>query len=121
LPATPPRDRPGPLVFRLWRAGEPLARSPFGVPEPGPDAPAVDPDLVLVPLLAFDRAGRRLGYGQGHYDRTLAALRARRRVLAIGLAFAAQEAERVPTDDRDALLDGIVTEMAYIGPMRTPQ
>jgi 5-formyltetrahydrofolate cyclo-ligase len=79
----------------------------------------VEPDLVLVPLLAFDRTGARLGYGQGHYDRTLAALRARRPVSAIGLAFAAQEVACLPAEPHDIPLDGIVTETAYIEAMRT--
>jgi len=73
------------------------------------DLPAT-PDLVIAPLLAFDRAGFRLGYGGGFYDRTLAALRARGPLLAIGLAYAAQEVAATPRDETDARLDMIVTE-----------
>ena len=70
----------------------------------------MDPDVLLVPLLAFDRNGYRLGYGGGFYDRTLAMLRAAGPALAVGLAVAAQEVESVPHDAMDARLDGIVTE-----------
>ncbi len=114
LPVAPTRGSDAPLSFRAWREGEPLERGGFGVPEPEPGAALVGPDLLLVPLLAFDRAGGRLGYGAGHYDRTLAILRARRPIIALGLAYAAQEVERVPTEPHDARLDGIVTERAYI-------
>lgn len=114
LPCTPPRGADGGLVFRRLDAMHPLARSAFGVLEPPPAAPLVEPDVVLVPLLAFDRTGARLGYGAGHYDRTLPALRRRPGFRAIGLAYAAQEVERLPTEPHDAPLDGILTECAYI-------
>jgi 5-formyltetrahydrofolate cyclo-ligase len=114
LPVTPAKGADAALSFRLWTPGEPLAPGAFGVPEPGEACETVEPDLLLVPLLAFDRSGRRLGYGAGHYDRTLAALRAARPVRAVGLAFAAQEVDRVPTDAHDQHLDGVVTERAYI-------
>jgi 5-formyltetrahydrofolate cyclo-ligase len=116
LPVTPARAADG-LVFRRWRPSEPLALGRFGVPEPDVSAPAVDPDLVLVPLLAFDRAGRRLGYGKGFYDYTLAGLRRRKAIRVVGLAFAAQEVARVPTDDHDAPLDGVLTETGLIEPI----
>ena len=87
--------------------------------EPPAHATLAEPDLVLCPLLAFDGFGTRLGYGQGHYDRALAALRAQKPVAAIGLAFAAQGVERLPAEAHDSPLDGIVTEIAYIEPMRT--
>lgn len=109
LPRTPTRASGQPLSFHLWAPGEPLVRSAFGVLEPPADAPAVDPDLVLAPLLGFDRAGARLGYGQGHYDRTLAALRARKAIVAVGVAFAEQELAQVPAGPHDAPLDWIVT------------
>jgi 5-formyltetrahydrofolate cyclo-ligase len=118
LPVTPARGSGAPLCFRRWRDGAALSRGAFGVPEPGPECETVEPDLLLVPLLAFDRAGRRLGYGQGHYDRTLCGLKARRPTLAIGVAFAAQEVTRVPTDPHDQLLDGVVTERVYIAPRK---
>ena len=114
LPVTPPRGSDDGLVFRLWREGDALVRSAFGVHEPPSDAPLVEPDLVLTPLLAFDRSGARLGYGAGHYDRTLPRLTARRGFRAVGLAYAAQEVERLPAEAHDHPLDGIVTERAYI-------
>jgi 5-formyltetrahydrofolate cyclo-ligase len=113
LPVTPAKGSDAPLSFRLWTPGGALAPGAFRVHEPGEDCETVAPDLLLVPLLAFDRSGRRLGYGAGHYDRTLAGLRAARPTPAIGLAFAAQEVERVPTDPHDQHLDGVVTERAY--------
>lgn len=115
LPTTPPRGSDAALAFRLLREEDVLSPSAFGVHEPPADAPLVEPDLVLVPLLAFDRTGARLGYGAGHYDRTLPELAARRAGFrAIGLAFAAQEVERLPAEPHDHPLDGIATERAYI-------
>lgn len=111
LPVTPRRGLP--LSFRVWRAGDPLVARPFGLLEPGPDAPSIEPDLLLVPLLAFDAAGRRMGYGGGFYDRTLAALRARRPIVAVGVAFEGQHCARVPAGLTDALLDAAVTEVAF--------
>lgn len=100
-----------PLVFRLWKPGDALVEGPHGTRAPGRDAVAVTPGLVLLPLLAFDSAGRRLGYGGGYYDRTLQAMRAAgRRVMAVGLAFSAQEAEELPEDGGDQRLDWVVTE-----------
>jgi 5-formyltetrahydrofolate cyclo-ligase len=77
---------------------------------------ALSPDLILAPLLAFDRRGGRLGQGGGSYDRTLATLRAAGEVFVIGLAFAGQEIDRVPTEPHDQGLDAILTELAYILP-----
>lgn len=114
LPVTPPRGSDAGLAFRLWREGDVVVRSTFGVPEPPGSAPLAEPDLVLVPLLAFDRTGARLGYGAGHYDRTLPLLAGRPAFRAIGLAYAAQEVERLPAEPHDHPLDGIVTERAYI-------
>jgi len=103
--------RNAPLTFRLWRPGEPLVAGPHGTRAPSGEAAAVVPGLMLVPLLAFDGAGRRLGYGGGYYDRTLEALRAKNtKCLAVGLAFAAQEAAELPEDEGDQRLDWIVTE-----------
>ena len=102
-----------PLVFRDWRPGDPLVDRPFGLKEPPAGAAEVTPDFVFVPLAAFDAAGGRLGYGGGFYDRTLEQLRAKQRVGAVGLAFAAQEVEAGPTLDHDAPLDGVLTERGF--------
>jgi len=122
LPRTPPKEIGPkgsglPLSFHVLTPGT-LVKSAFGVLEPPPEAPVVTPDILLVPLLGFDRQGHRLGYGAGHYDRTLAALRARRPVLAVGLAWACQEVDRIPTDAFDQPLDWMVTENEAIGPLR---
>jgi 5-formyltetrahydrofolate cyclo-ligase len=109
LPVTPQKGNDTPLAFRVWRIGGPLARSAWGVEEPLVEAALVTPRLVLVPLLAFDRAGHRLGYGQGHYDRALAGLRAQGPLTAVGLAFAEQEVEALPSEAHDARLDWIIT------------
>jgi len=93
-----------PVLQEAWRPGA------FGIPEPRPDWPRAFPSLLLVPLLAFDAAGYRLGYGGGYYDRTLAQFRAERAVTAIGIAFAGQEVPSVPHDSSDEQLDMIVTE-----------
>ena len=99
-----------PLAFRAWAEGDALAPDIMRIAAPLPSAAAVTPALLLVPMLAFDRACRRLGYGAGFYDRTLAALRRTRATLALGLAFSAQEVERVPAGPDDAPLDAVVTE-----------
>lgn len=100
----------GPLVFRRFRKGDPLVDAPFGTREPAPGCPAVTPDIVIVPLLAFDKHGHRLGYGRGYYDRTLRALRAGGAIVAAGIAYAAQRIKRVPYDANDERLDLVVTE-----------
>ena len=116
-----PRTLAGqPLQFHLWQPGQLLVKSAFGVAEPEPTAPVCEPDLIVVPLLAFDRLGARMGYGQGHYDRTLANLRRRQRVVALGLAYDAQEVANLPLEDHDETLDGILTEMRYIPVQRNP-
>jgi 5-formyltetrahydrofolate cyclo-ligase len=103
-----------PLIMRAWGFGEPLAAGVWGIRQPPPSAPAVAPDILLVPLLAFDRAGHRIGYGAGYYDMTIAALRAQKAVVAIGLAFAAQEIAAVPATPHDAPLDLVLTEREVI-------
>ncbi|MDC7788067.1 5-formyltetrahydrofolate cyclo-ligase [Rhodoplanes sp. TEM] len=108
------RGRGQPLAFRAWAPGVPLVTAGFGLLEPAPEAPEVVPDVLLVPLACFDRTGHRIGYGAGHYDTTLAALRAERPVVAIGIAFAAQEIARVPANGRDARLDLVLTEAEVI-------
>jgi 5-formyltetrahydrofolate cyclo-ligase len=109
LPVTPRRGNP--LRFRAWAFGAPLAAGPIGTRQPPPEAPEVVPDLLLVPLLAFDRAGRRLGYGGGYYDRTLAALPGAAR---IGVGFAAQEMAEVPAGPEDVRLPLIATERELV-------
>jgi 5-formyltetrahydrofolate cyclo-ligase len=99
-----------PLVMRSWVAGEPLRVGTWGIREPAPAAAAVEPDVLLVPLLAFDCRGHRIGYGAGYYDLTLAALRERKPVVAIGIAFAIQEIDAVPDEPGDARLDFVMTE-----------
>lgn len=111
LPAV--TDPAGPLAFRRWDLGAPLAAGYKGIPEPLPDAPTVTPALVFVPLAAFDRRGHRLGYGAGHYDRTLPALQ-RAGAATAGLAFSVQEVFRVPDQPHDVALDAIVTERGLI-------
>jgi 5-formyltetrahydrofolate cyclo-ligase len=103
-----------PLIMRAWTFGAPLVPAVWGIREPKPDAPTVDPDVLIVPLLAFDRAGHRVGYGAGYYDMTINALRATKPLLAIGIAFAAQEIEVVPATPRDARLDLVLTEREVI-------
>jgi 5-formyltetrahydrofolate cyclo-ligase len=104
------------LSWREWRPGDVLVHGGFGVSEPGPDAPEVFPQALLVPLAAFDRRGGRLGYGKGHFDRSIAELSSHHPVIAIGLAYAAQEIEEVPREPHDRLLDLIVTEAGIVRP-----
>lgn len=102
-----------PLEFRAWTPGDPLVAREWGIREPAPDAPVVEPDILLVPLLAVDRCGYRLGYGGGFYDRTLARLRARRPVLAIGLAYPLQVVDAVPREVYDEPLDHLLTPTGF--------
>jgi 5-formyltetrahydrofolate cyclo-ligase len=99
-----------PLLMREYAFGDALVKGVWNIRVPPPEAPEVAPDVLLVPLLAFDRNGNRLGYGAGYYDMTIAALRAKKRVVAVGIAFAAQEVDVVPTTPRDARLDLVLTE-----------
>ena len=99
-----------PLRFRAWTPGEALEPGAWSIPVPVEAAPEVEPDVLLVPLLAYDRQGYRLGYGGGFYDRTLDRLRARKPVTAVGVAFAGQEVDAVPHDAHDQPLDWMLTE-----------
>jgi 5-formyltetrahydrofolate cyclo-ligase len=108
LPVVPARDRP--LTFRRWRLDDTMDTGPFGIFEPRDAAPAMSPDLILAPLLAFDRAGGRLGYGGGYYDRTIVELRKEKPVMVVGIAYAAQEYDTVPCGVTDVPLDWIVTK-----------
>jgi 5-formyltetrahydrofolate cyclo-ligase len=103
-----------PLIMRAWRFGDTLKAGQWGIREPAADTPQVDPDILLVPLAAFDRHGHRIGYGAGYYDLTINALRGKKPVIAIGLAFAVQEIPRVPATQRDARLDLVLTEREVI-------
>jgi 5-formyltetrahydrofolate cyclo-ligase len=102
-----------PLTFRVWQPGMPFIVSSFGIPEPGPDCPPATPDISLVPLLAFDEEGYRLGYGGGYYDRTIEQLRLLRRdppYLTVGVAFEGQLRSDLPHESFDQPLDWILTE-----------
>jgi 5-formyltetrahydrofolate cyclo-ligase len=108
LPVIVARDQP--LLFRAWNPGDTLSRGQLGILEPSAGAPELQPEILLVPLAAFDRKGHRIGYGAGHYDRTFARLRAVKQVIAIGIAFAVQEIEIVPALPHDVGLDYVLTE-----------
>jgi 5-formyltetrahydrofolate cyclo-ligase len=108
LPCVVSRDAP--LLFRAWAPGAPLVSGPMGTREPPADHTIVLPDILLVPLAAFDRRGFRLGYGAGHYDRTIPALRAVKPIRLVGLAFAAQEVDAIPHEPHDQPLDLVLTE-----------
>jgi len=112
LPVVQGRGKP--LIMRAWSFGAPLVSGVWGIREPAADAPEVFPDIMLVPLAAFDRTGHRIGYGAGYYDMTIARIRAMKPVTAIGLAFAAQEADKVPAEPHDAPLDLVLTEKDVI-------
>jgi 5-formyltetrahydrofolate cyclo-ligase len=108
LPAVMARGKS--LAFRAWSAGDRLMLGPLGILEPSPAAAEMIPDIMLVPLAAFDRGGHRIGYGAGHYDYTLAHLRKAKPIMAIGIAFAVQEIEAVPALSHDVPLDFVLTE-----------
>jgi 5-formyltetrahydrofolate cyclo-ligase len=103
-----------PLTMRAWAFGEPLVSGVWGIREPPLSAPDVFPDILIVPLLAFDRTGHRIGYGAGYYDMTIARLRGVKPVIAVGIAYAAQEIAEIPTTERDARLDFVLTERETI-------
>lgn len=104
-----------PLVFRAWAPGDEMGKAAWGIAEPLPSKPALDPDIVLVPLLAFDAHGYRLGYGGGFYDRSLEGLRAKKPVTAVGIAYDELRIDAVPHLDYDEQLDWVLTPS---GPMR---
>jgi 5-formyltetrahydrofolate cyclo-ligase len=104
-----------PLLFRAWSPGDAMDKAVWGIAEPKADKPTLEPDIVLLPLLAFDTAGWRLGYGGGYYDRTLRGLRARRPIVAVGLAYDEQRIDAVPHLDYDEQLDWVLTPS---GPIR---
>ena len=103
-----------PLAFRDFEPGDDLVKGPYGLSEPAADRPARAPDILFSPLSAFDRRGYRLGYGGGIYDATLSELRAKKPVVAIGVAYSFQEVDHVPTEPHDQRLDYILTERERI-------
>ena len=111
LPVTVARGHA--LIFRTWQAGDALAPDGLGLPAPPETATPVRPDIILAPLVGFDRFGGRLGQGGGFYDRTLRALRAVSPIIAIGLAFAEQECDSLPIGPWDESLDGVLTPKGY--------
>ena len=107
-----PAIQPGPaLIFRTWTPGEPLKRGQLGLSEPPAGHPETVPSIVLVPLLAFDGEGNRLGYGAGYYDAALRDLRGRVPVIAIGLGFDEQQFPEIPREPQDEPLDMILTPL----------
>jgi len=112
LPRIVGRGRP--LSMRAWSIGAPLIKGQWNIREPDPAAREVEPDIVLVPLAAFDRRGHRIGYGAGYYDRTIQSLREKKPVTTIGIAFAVQEFDEVPALSHDERLDLVLTEREVI-------
>jgi 5-formyltetrahydrofolate cyclo-ligase len=112
LPVVAGRGKP--LIMRAWAFGEALDSGVWGIRQPKPEAPEVDPDILIVPLAAFDRSGHRIGYGAGYYDLTINRLRGLKTVVAVGVAFATQEIPSVPATERDARLDLVLTEREII-------
>jgi 5-formyltetrahydrofolate cyclo-ligase len=104
-----------PLQFRVWAPGDEMGSATWGIAEPLPSRGVLEPDVVLVPLLAFDAAGHRLGYGGGFYDRTLAALRAMKPIVAVGVAYDELKVDAVPHLDYDQRIDWVLTPS---GPLR---
>jgi 5-formyltetrahydrofolate cyclo-ligase len=99
-----------PLEFRRWAPGAPTVKGVWGIPRPPEDAEIVVPDVLIIPLLSFDRKGYRLGYGGGFYDRTLELLRSQKNIVAIGAAYAAQQVDHVPIGEFDQPLNYVMTE-----------
>ncbi|MDI3470661.1 MAG: 5-formyltetrahydrofolate cyclo-ligase [Pseudolabrys sp.] len=109
-----------PLIMRAFAFGDAFKAGQWGIREPLPEAPEVDPDVLIVPLAAFDRAGHRIGFGAGYYDMTIHRLRQIKKVTAVGIAFATQEIAYVPATERDERLDLVLTEREVID-FRTQQ
>jgi 5-formyltetrahydrofolate cyclo-ligase len=112
LPVVAGRGKP--LIMRAFAFGDALASGQWGIREPKSEAGEVAPDILLVPLLAFDSSGHRVGYGAGYYDMTIAKFRAMKRITAVGVAYAAQQIDTVPVTPRDARLDLVLTERDVI-------
>ena len=112
LPVVAGRGKP--LIMRTWEFGAPLDQGVWGIRQPKAESPEVDPDILIVPLAAFDRRGHRIGYGAGYFDMTINRLRRLKSITAIGIAFAVQEIPRVPATERDEPLDLVLTEREII-------
>ncbi len=112
LPVVVGRGKP--LIMRAWDFEQPLVRGVWGIRQPTPNAPEIQPDILLVPLTVFDRQGHRIGYGAGYYDMTIAKLRAVKPIVTVGIAYAVQEVGEVPATPRDARLDLVLTEREVI-------
>jgi len=112
LPVVAGRGKP--LIMRSYAFGQLLDAGVWGIREPKDDALEVEPDILIVPLAAFDRKGNRIGYGAGYYDMTINRLRQRKPAMAVGIAYAAQEVPEVPVTPRDARLDLVLTEREVI-------
>jgi 5-formyltetrahydrofolate cyclo-ligase len=102
-----------PLIFRRWMPGQPTIPGMWDIPQPTDETEQVEPDVLLVPMMAFDALGFRLGYGGGFYDRTLETLRAKKTITAIGVAYSAQEVDSVIHDRHDQALDYVLTEKGF--------
>ena len=112
--ALPRLEADGGMTFRAWEAGDVLVDGPFGLKEPSKDAEILLPSLVLVPALAFDALGNRLGYGKGHYDRALANLREHGRAFACAIGYKAQMLDALPAEPHDQPLDWAATEQGSV-------
>lgn len=118
LPVTAPNQS---LVFKSWAPGDALVRGRYNIEIPLETAPEIQPDLIIVPMVAFDMAGNRLGYGGGYYDRTIAALRqSGKNVLIVGAAYAIQGVQELPREAHDQRLDAIATEQGALK-LQSPQ
>ena len=106
--------RQAPLVFRQWQPGDLLQKSSFGLHQPLAEATSVTPQILIVPLLAFDQEGMRLGWGGGYYDRTLAQLRVSSGVIAVGVGYSAQQVDKLPSGPHDQRLDYMMTPEGII-------
>ncbi|MGA9659355.1 MAG: 5-formyltetrahydrofolate cyclo-ligase [Asticcacaulis sp.] len=102
------------MIFRSFRLGDELVNGPFGIRQPDEMADEILPDVILLPLLAFDARGWRLGYGGGYYDRMLARLQAQKQIRAYGVAFSEQQLDEIPFEVHDQPLDGVFTNQGVI-------
>ncbi|MBT5239655.1 MAG: 5-formyltetrahydrofolate cyclo-ligase [Rhodospirillaceae bacterium] len=106
------------LAFRAWQTGDAMEKGRLSTYHPAAKSEAIDPDVILVPLVAFDTFGYRLGFGGGYYDRTLPKLRAQKNIVAYGIGYDDQEVSRIPRESFDAQLDGVITPSRFI-PVQT--